>query len=204
MGRFINADVFVSTGQGIVGNNMFAYCGNNPVNCLDLQGKEPIVIGGDLEWWKLFVGSLPLWDGPLPIGDLLATGFVIYLFLETGSDSKTTSYRSDSDSIANDQSSFVSDYGSTTASPPGPGNNRDNKYRGGSTYNKNGIRIDYEYYGNGEGNVHIHINGQKFRYDINSHSFRSPNNEYAPRYVQSLLKDIEILKSIEKAIKYIS
>ena len=31
-GRFINADEFVSTGQGILGNNMFAYCGNNPVN----------------------------------------------------------------------------------------------------------------------------------------------------------------------------
>lgn len=30
-GRFINADAFVSTGQGFVGNNMFAYCNNNPV-----------------------------------------------------------------------------------------------------------------------------------------------------------------------------
>ena len=31
MGRFINADSYASTGQGILGNNMFAYCGNNPV-----------------------------------------------------------------------------------------------------------------------------------------------------------------------------
>ena len=31
MGRFINADALVSTGQGILGNNMFAYCNNNPV-----------------------------------------------------------------------------------------------------------------------------------------------------------------------------
>ena len=31
MGRFINADALVSTGQGVLGNNMFAYCGNNPV-----------------------------------------------------------------------------------------------------------------------------------------------------------------------------
>ena len=30
-GRFINADGYASTGQGIIGNNMFAYCGNNPV-----------------------------------------------------------------------------------------------------------------------------------------------------------------------------
>ena len=30
--RFINADVFVSTGQGFVGSNMFSYCNNNAVN----------------------------------------------------------------------------------------------------------------------------------------------------------------------------
>ena len=38
MGRFINADAFVSTGQGILGNNMFAYCGNNPVCRYDVGG----------------------------------------------------------------------------------------------------------------------------------------------------------------------
>ena len=32
MGRFINADGYVTTGQGITGANMFAYCGNDPVN----------------------------------------------------------------------------------------------------------------------------------------------------------------------------
>ena len=37
-GRFINADGFVSTGQGVSGNNMFAYCGNNPVNHSDSSG----------------------------------------------------------------------------------------------------------------------------------------------------------------------
>lgn len=36
--RFINADGYVSTGQGIIGNNMFAYCGNNPVNRVDPTG----------------------------------------------------------------------------------------------------------------------------------------------------------------------
>ncbi|MGM9601662.1 MAG: RHS repeat-associated core domain-containing protein, partial [Faecousia sp.] len=36
--RFINADSFASTGQGILGHNMFAYCGNNPVNRRDDSG----------------------------------------------------------------------------------------------------------------------------------------------------------------------
>ena len=40
-GRFVNADKFVSTGQGIEGYNMFAYCGNNPINRIDASG----------EWW---------------------------------------------------------------------------------------------------------------------------------------------------------
>ncbi|MBQ7145471.1 MAG: hypothetical protein IJR95_01710 [Lachnospiraceae bacterium] len=37
-GRFLNADVFVSTGQGVLGNNMFAYCNNNPVANIDESG----------------------------------------------------------------------------------------------------------------------------------------------------------------------
>ena len=38
MGRFLNADAFASTGQGVLGNNMFAYCGNCPVNKADYSG----------------------------------------------------------------------------------------------------------------------------------------------------------------------
>ncbi len=38
MGRFINADSYASTGQGILGNNMFAYCNNNPANMSDPTG----------------------------------------------------------------------------------------------------------------------------------------------------------------------
>lgn len=40
MGRFINADAYTSTGQGLLGNNMFAYCGNNPVNRVDYTGAR--------------------------------------------------------------------------------------------------------------------------------------------------------------------
>lgn len=38
--RFINADGYVSTGQGILGYNMFAYCGNNPVMRVDPGGNS--------------------------------------------------------------------------------------------------------------------------------------------------------------------
>ena len=39
MGRFINADAYATTGQGLVGNNMYAYCNNNSVNCEDPSGE---------------------------------------------------------------------------------------------------------------------------------------------------------------------
>ena len=38
MGRFLNADAYISTGQGKLGSNMFAYCNNNPVIMYDPSG----------------------------------------------------------------------------------------------------------------------------------------------------------------------
>jgi len=54
--RFVNADGITSTGQGFTGYNMFAYCGNNPVNFADPTGNSawiilpfiiiPLILGG--------------------------------------------------------------------------------------------------------------------------------------------------------------
>ena len=44
--RFVNADAFASTGQGIIGTNMFAYCNNSPGNSSDPYGYGSISIGG--------------------------------------------------------------------------------------------------------------------------------------------------------------
>ena len=61
-GRFINADGYIYTGQGITGYNMFAYCGNNPVNCYDPNGEAFLTatICG-IAVWKIaaaFIGTL--------------------------------------------------------------------------------------------------------------------------------------------------
>ena len=48
IGRFINADGYVSTGKGIIGFHMFAYCGNNPV-----IGYDPT---GDVNWLGVGIG----------------------------------------------------------------------------------------------------------------------------------------------------
>ena len=39
IGRYINADGYISTGQGIISNNMFSYCGNNPIMRADPSGR---------------------------------------------------------------------------------------------------------------------------------------------------------------------
>lgn len=49
VGRFLNADAFTTTGQGLLGNNMFAYCLNNPVNYMDPTGHDSI-LSRIIEW----------------------------------------------------------------------------------------------------------------------------------------------------------
>ncbi|MBR6666207.1 MAG: RHS repeat-associated core domain-containing protein [Lachnospiraceae bacterium] len=85
LGRFINADSYVSTGQGIMGYNMFAYCGNNPVNRVDPTGqlwseiwgfaKTAVTeIGKTMELMSpayAGCGGATLSDGPLPFGDIV-------------------------------------------------------------------------------------------------------------------------------------
>lgn len=62
IGRFINADAFTSTGQGVIGNNMFAYCLNNPVNNLDSSGTVAVsIFDGDRN--SLSIGYIGLGGG---------------------------------------------------------------------------------------------------------------------------------------------
>ncbi|MBO4537841.1 MAG: hypothetical protein J5694_03130 [Erysipelotrichaceae bacterium] len=72
-GRFINADAFVSTGQGVLGSNMFAYCIDNPVNLADFDGKDsvPLESINELAWWSSYMWWLCGLDGPFPFGDII-------------------------------------------------------------------------------------------------------------------------------------
>ena len=63
IGRFINADALASTGQSILGNNMFAYCNNNPVTYSDSLGTFPVhivigaILGGSIEALKTLLNG---------------------------------------------------------------------------------------------------------------------------------------------------
>ena len=43
-GRFLNCDVYASTGQGVLGCNAFAYCLNNPITFGDPNGTNAIIL----------------------------------------------------------------------------------------------------------------------------------------------------------------
>ena len=47
IGRFINTDGYISTGQGLISYNMFAYCNNNPVSYVDPTGE--------VAWWVVAI-----------------------------------------------------------------------------------------------------------------------------------------------------
>ena len=50
--RFISPDSYVSTGRGIIGHNMFAYCSNCPASFSDVSGqRETFVTLGDSILW---------------------------------------------------------------------------------------------------------------------------------------------------------
>ena len=85
VGRFLNADGYISTGQGLLGFNMFAYCGNNPTNYMDPSGC--IFIADDMVVWGFtalsiaallivsdntislsFAENSPIYINPIPTG----------------------------------------------------------------------------------------------------------------------------------------
>jgi len=71
MGRFINADGYAATGQGLLGNNMFAYCLNNPITYCDYSG-ESVEIAAEIRY---LLPALALIDAFTPF--LEVAGIVI-------------------------------------------------------------------------------------------------------------------------------
>ena len=58
IGRFLNADSYVSTGQGMLGHNMYAYCDNNPVMYVDPTGEFPWLVVGIMVLTTIIGGIL--------------------------------------------------------------------------------------------------------------------------------------------------
>ena len=63
----MNADGYAATGQGVVGNNSFTYCINNPVIYADYEGEMAGSLAGAWTWTAVAGGS-NAWN---PVGWIL-------------------------------------------------------------------------------------------------------------------------------------
>ena len=90
-GRFINGDALATTGQGFLGNNMFAYCLNNPIAFADPNGEIAITT-------LILVGSI--------IIGVVSAGVTAYVEYKAGCDTEQIVY----DSITVGLSTFCAAY----------------------------------------------------------------------------------------------
>ena len=76
-GRFINADTYVSTGQGLSGNNMFAYCNGNPIINIDIDGEwAATVISGLVGGFFNAMSAITSGGDIVDVGLSFSIGFV--------------------------------------------------------------------------------------------------------------------------------
>ena len=128
LARFVNADDYVSSGQGILGCNMFAYCLNSPVVHADYTGN----IAGILVATLTLAASNPLIAVALVTGTAVllklafeATARAVYeigLAAEHLNDAVYSAKKAKSPK----PSSGLVDVGGGAASPTPPGNNKNN------------------------------------------------------------------------------
>ena len=76
IGRFISPDAYIATGQGILGNNMFAYCGNSPINYADYSGYARVgILTGPPDTRVLGYGGGGASSGSITL-------YLLYLFVD--------------------------------------------------------------------------------------------------------------------------
>jgi|GEM_PF-4953108 len=63
--RFISADLYMDTADGIMGTNMYAYCHNDPINYYDPDGYKKKKIKASADGFYRMPSSGP-WHGPRP------------------------------------------------------------------------------------------------------------------------------------------
>ena len=210
--RFINSDEYASTGQGILGINMFAYCLNNPANYIDSEGMSALqaTLPAFAQYVPLLSGAaLVLGGASLAVTAVVFAGVAIYYIGDAVAQAKKNS------SSPSSQSSVDMGGGAASPTPPGNGNwnNRNNKGTNVtsktlySESGKRGVRVDVENPMTRPGQIHIQYGSSKVKYyyDISNNILRigSSSGAPAPASVQRLLSDPNIMRAIAKGLRYL-
>ena len=105
--RFLNADGYISTGTGLLGYNMYAYCNNNPVMYVDPSGNIAVALSSG----ALSYGALKLFA--------VAFLFVVTMFAIDTSDAPKSITKSHSKSKV--ESKTEAEEETVTTTPPSEG-----------------------------------------------------------------------------------
>ena len=192
--RFINADGQFT--DGFIGSNLFAYCENNPIRYSDPTGLLAA---------EAAIAAPNFWN---PVGWIAAGLLVVEIgaiaVLSCGIASNVSQAKPKNKSTSKGGSANLSGFASGAASPSPPPPNKGGKGTKTSSksfYNKDGVRIDVENPGDRQGQIHMHLKGKKYIYDISEKAFRfDKTGEIAPRAVQKYLENEKIVIAIEKGL----
>ena len=209
--RFISADAYVSTGQGFIGCNMFAYCNNNPINLIDYSGQsvKTAFWGWLSSGWSIALAEPTVVGEIIYVGGALALGvaaIVETVLVVEAAIYNIGQYAKAKESAALSSAIALMNFASTAATPPPPNQGGKGTQTASKTlYNKsgkNGFRIDVENPGNRIGQIHLQKDGVKYYYNVVEKVFRigSSNGQLAPKAIQQLLQDPNVIKAIAKGL----
>ena len=157
-GRFINADdtVYLGADGTLLSYNLFAYCKNNPVT-----GYDPT---GHFSWTDVFNVAAVVTIVALAVIAVVSSGGAAAppLLAAASTIAGTTVTAAAATTVATGVVvTGVAPMGAAATasileatSKNNANSKQGNEYKGKSIYNKQGERIDFEYNGNGTGNVH--------------------------------------------------
>lgn len=203
--RFVNADkvsLITNDISKIVGVNLFQYCINNPLIYTDQDGNIQGAINPQTSSYEVLAGIISFLGSIGPWGWIIAGIAIIAIVAIYFANAKI---KNASKAHMQNLAELASYSNSTPPLPPDDPKSKGTKTNGSDTYyNKNGVRMDVENMGNTQGNVHIHVNGEKnkYLYDVVQKAFvDSSTKQLAPQTVQNLLNDEGIVKALLKCLK---
>jgi len=185
--------------------NLYVYTLNNPIMWVDPSGRIAItasVIGG-ITLWHLAAGALSVGTAGLMI-DSVARGDDSIIAGAINANINTAIMQSNRNARRNARDLSQGVGGGSTPGNPDP-NRRGTQTASTTLYNRNGIRIDVENPNPAArpGQIHVHQGSAKYIYDVASNAFRTAGGELAPKAIQKLLDSPEIIKAIEKGLRYL-